>query len=106
MDVFYLFPPSYGKNTLLFFTITLHVSFHIFQNIIIKPYSFIKERKPIISCLSSGMQDRAFYQAMWVSIQKEGLWQGEVYNRRKNGEIYPEWLTIIAVKSDEKEITH
>ncbi|TAN48993.1 MAG: EAL domain-containing protein [Methylococcaceae bacterium] len=44
--------------------------------------------------LSSGHHDRAFYQAMWQSITATGYWQGEIWNRRKNGEIYVEWLTI------------
>lgn len=47
--------------------------------------------------LSSGRQDKAFYEKMWRSIQAEGVWQGEIWNRRKNGEIYPEWLTINSV---------
>jgi diguanylate cyclase (GGDEF)-like protein/PAS domain S-box-containing protein len=44
--------------------------------------------------LSSGLQDKAFYQSMWSSINTTGRWQGEIMNRRKNGEIYIEWLTI------------
>jgi len=56
--------------------------------------------------LSSGLQDEAFYQAMWQTIQEHGAWQGEIYNRRKNGEIYPEWLSIIAVKNTAEQITH
>jgi PAS domain S-box-containing protein len=44
--------------------------------------------------LSSGLQDIGFYQTMWDSINHQGYWQGELCNRRKNGEIFPEWLTI------------
>lgn len=44
--------------------------------------------------LSSGVHDRAFYQAMWGLLNTTGKWQGEIWNRRKSGEIYPEWLTI------------
>lgn len=44
--------------------------------------------------LNSGRQDKAFYQAMWHSINTTGTWQGEIWNKRKNGEIYAEWLTI------------
>jgi diguanylate cyclase (GGDEF)-like protein/PAS domain S-box-containing protein len=44
--------------------------------------------------LSSGRQDKMFYREMWHSLQKIGYWQGEVWNRRKNGEIFAEWLTI------------
>ena len=48
--------------------------------------------------LSSGRQDKAFYAEMWACIRQSGRWQGEVWNRRKNGEIYPEWLIISAVR--------
>jgi diguanylate cyclase (GGDEF)-like protein/PAS domain S-box-containing protein len=48
--------------------------------------------------LSSGRQDANFYATMWKSINKTGVWEGEIWNRRKNGEIYPERLTITSVK--------
>ncbi len=48
--------------------------------------------------LSSGRQDKSYYQAMWAAVKERGEWQGEIWNRRKNGEVYPEWLTITAVK--------
>ncbi|OYY80922.1 MAG: hypothetical protein B7Y34_05115, partial [Methylophilales bacterium 16-45-9] len=51
--------------------------------------------------LASGRQDSRFYQAMWSEIARDGSWQGEVWNKRKNGEIYPEALTIICVKNDQ-----
>ncbi len=44
--------------------------------------------------LQSGRHDAKFYANMWQSIRETGRWQGEIWNRRKNGEIYPEWLTI------------
>ena len=44
--------------------------------------------------LRSGRQDTAFYTAMWDMHPENGAWQGEIWNRRKNGEVYPEWLTI------------
>lgn len=47
---------------------------------------------------NSGRQDAAFYAAMWDSIHSTGAWQGEIWNRRKSGEIYLEHLTITAVK--------
>ncbi len=57
--------------------------------------------------LSSGRQDKVFYTAMWQHIQESGAWQGEIWNRRKNGEIFPEWLTITAVKANnDTVITH
>jgi diguanylate cyclase (GGDEF)-like protein/PAS domain S-box-containing protein len=54
--------------------------------------------------LRSGRQDEKFYQAMWRAINETGLWQGEIWNRRKNGEIYPEWLSIGTVKNAHNEI--
>jgi len=54
--------------------------------------------------LNSGRQDEPFYKAMWNSINDTGLWQGEIWNRRKNGEIYPEWLSIGTVKNSQNEI--
>jgi diguanylate cyclase (GGDEF)-like protein/PAS domain S-box-containing protein len=59
-------------------------------------------KKP--SVLSSGRQDEPFYQAMWKSINETGLWQGEIWNRRKNGEVYPEWLSIGTVKNAQNEV--
>jgi diguanylate cyclase (GGDEF)-like protein/PAS domain S-box-containing protein len=56
--------------------------------------------------LASGHQDAAFYRAMWNRIGTEGSWQGEVWNRRKNGDLYPEWLNITAVKNARNEVTH
>jgi diguanylate cyclase (GGDEF)-like protein/PAS domain S-box-containing protein len=48
--------------------------------------------------LRSGRQTAAFYAHLWNCINASGRWQGEIWNRRKNGEIYPEWLSITAVK--------
>ncbi len=50
--------------------------------------------------LSSGQHDESFYQQMWQRLQQQGYWQGEIWNRRKNGEIYPEWLSISAVRDE------
>ncbi|MBL6987434.1 MAG: EAL domain-containing protein [Methylobacter sp.] len=55
--------------------------------------------------LKSGRHDTDFYRGLWQSVQNTGSWQGEIWNRRKTGEIYPEWLTITPVKND-KAITH
>ena len=54
----------------------------------------------------SGRHDAAFYRAMWESIHGAGTWQGEIWDRRKNGEIYPIWLTISAVKGEDGVVTH
>ena len=56
--------------------------------------------------LKSRRQDPQFYATMWASIQATGHWQGEVWNRRRNGEIYPEWLTISTVENERRQITH
>jgi len=56
--------------------------------------------------LQSGRHDRDFYRAMWESILRTGGWQGEILDRRKNGEVYPTWLTISAVKDDQGAVTH
>ena len=47
--------------------------------------------------LQSGRQDAEFYTRMWQTIRESGQWQGEIYNRRKDGVVYPEWLSITAV---------
>lgn len=56
--------------------------------------------------VSSGKQDKAFYQAMWADIKQHGRWQGEVCNRRKNGDVFTEWLTIIAVCGPTGNVDH
>jgi diguanylate cyclase (GGDEF)-like protein/PAS domain S-box-containing protein len=56
--------------------------------------------------LSSGRHDAAFYQAMYDTIESTGMWAGEIWNRHKDGGIYPEWLTITAVKNDAAQVTH
>ena len=50
--------------------------------------------------LSSGRQDGEFYKKMWDELQLTHKWQGEIWNRRKNGEIYPEWLTLSLVADE------
>ncbi|MCF8167384.1 MAG: PAS domain S-box protein [Rhodoferax sp.] len=56
--------------------------------------------------LSSGRHDANFYAAMNESLAKEGSWQGEILNRRKSGEVFPEWLNISTVKDDAGQVTH
>jgi|GEM_PF-2271790 len=51
--------------------------------------------------LKSGRHDRDFYHSMWTALLEKGRWQGEIWNRRKDGSIYPEWL-IISIIRDEK----
>lgn len=50
--------------------------------------------------LKSGRHDNAFYQQMWNALECEGKWEGEIWNRRKNGDIYPEWLSINRLTND------
>ena len=59
-----------------------------------------------ISMLKSGHHDQQFYVDMWEKLLSEGQWQGEIWNRHKDGEIYPEWLTIRALKNERGETTH
>jgi diguanylate cyclase (GGDEF)-like protein/PAS domain S-box-containing protein len=56
--------------------------------------------------LKSGCHDDDFYAKMWFAITTEGFWQGEIWNRRKNGEVYPEWLTITTVRDHTGAVTH
>jgi len=56
--------------------------------------------------LKSDRQDAAFYAGMWSRINGEGSWKGDVWNRRKNGEIFPVWLSITAVKGIAGAVTH
>jgi len=54
--------------------------------------------------LNSGKQGLAFYTAMWEDLRKQGHWHGEIWNRRKNGEIFAEMLTISAIRNDEGQV--
>ncbi|NOU52286.1 EAL domain-containing protein [Pseudoalteromonas sp. JBTF-M23] len=56
--------------------------------------------------LSSGKQTKQFYQKMWLQLEKTGIWKGEIYNRRKNGQVFPEELTLNAVKGSDGKITN
>ncbi len=56
--------------------------------------------------LNSGRQDAEFYNAMWRKIAEEGYWQGEIWNRRKSGELYAEWFTISSISDAQNLITN
>ena len=56
--------------------------------------------------LKSGRHDASFYKRMWEQIGREGFWQNELWGKRKNGEVFPEWLTITAVRDDAGNTTH
>lgn len=56
--------------------------------------------------LKSDRHDASFYQMMWERLNRDGQWSGEIWNRRKGGEIYPEWQTINAVRNPYGQITN
>jgi diguanylate cyclase (GGDEF)-like protein/PAS domain S-box-containing protein len=56
--------------------------------------------------LNSGRHDKVFFQTMWDTLKETGYWQGEIWNRRKNGMIVVEWLTIAAVTALDGSVTH
>ncbi|NDV13679.1 bifunctional diguanylate cyclase/phosphodiesterase [Crenobacter caeni] len=59
-----------------------------------------------IRLLQSGRHGAEFYREMWQAVAKTGSWQGEVWNRRKNGSHYPEWLTVTSVRNEHGQTTH
>ena len=56
--------------------------------------------------LKSGRQDAAFYRTMWDALTTTGHWDGEMWNRRKDGSVYPEWLSISAVRDESGRTTN
>lgn len=56
--------------------------------------------------LSSGRQSRDFYEALWFALQHRGYWQGEIWNKRKSGDIYAEWVSINVLKDHAGNVTH
>ena len=54
----------------------------------------------------SGRHDQVFYQQMYQALHDKGEWSGEVWNRRKSGEVYPQWQTICAIRDDGGRLTH
>ncbi|WP_225980265.1 GGDEF domain-containing protein, partial [Paracidovorax avenae] len=54
----------------------------------------------------SGRHGRAFYEAMWEELGRTGHWQGEIWNRRKNGEVFPERMSLSSVRNARGEVTH
>lgn len=56
--------------------------------------------------LQSGRQDKDFYRRMWQELQTNGVWKGRIWNRRKNGEVYPEQLHVRAIRDEEGVATH
>lgn len=64
----------------------------------------IKGKRP--NLLQSGRHDQKFYAAMWHALNTLGSWQGEIWNKRKNGDIYPQLLSIGTVCNEKGEVTH
>jgi len=58
------------------------------------------------SILNSGRQNAEFYEKMWASIQEQGHWHGEMWNRRKNGEVFPEWLKIATICDENNKVLY
>ena len=56
--------------------------------------------------LKSDRHDDGFYAAMWQQIVRDGAWQGEIWNRTRNGEVHPHWLTVSSVKDGSGRVTH
>lgn len=56
--------------------------------------------------LKSGRHTRAFFQTMWAALHEAGYWHGEIWDKRKNGEIYPKWSTISRIKDAQGVTTH
>ena len=54
--------------------------------------------------LNSGLQPPEFYTEFWRALREEGVWQGEIFNRKKNGEVYPEWLNVTTVRGSGGQI--
>ncbi len=53
--------------------------------------------------LSSGRHEPHFYRQMWRQINSQGYWSGEVWNRRKDGSVYPEWLSVVVIRDDKTD---
>lgn len=67
------------------------------------PAAEVIGRTPAI--LKSGYHDDDFYKAMYAALASSGFWQGEIWNRHKNGDVFPEWMTITAVYAANGEIS-
>jgi diguanylate cyclase (GGDEF)-like protein/PAS domain S-box-containing protein len=75
-----------------------------FTNITGYALSEVVQRNPRL--LASGVHDARYYRTIWESLKNTGRWQGEIWNRRKSGEIFPEWLEISALNDTAGEPTH
>ncbi|MGZ3159943.1 MAG: diguanylate cyclase domain-containing protein, partial [Burkholderiaceae bacterium] len=69
-------------------------------------YSYQEAIGQSLDFLRSSYHGTAFYDAKWENIRQTGFWQGEIWNQRKTGEIYPAFMTISAVTANEDSVTH
>lgn len=69
-------------------------------------YSFEEAFGKTAAILNSGKQDQFFYKKFWHTLKSVGFWEGEIWNKRKNGEIYPEWLSICNIKDKKGAISN
>lgn len=108
-------PPTYGLPWLVFRNARVGITVtdaerniimvnEAFTRVTGYPEEEVVGRNPRV--LQSGRHSAEFYRSMWRTIGTRGLWQGEIYNRRRSGEIYPEWLDIIAIRDDAGLITN
>jgi len=67
-------------------------------------YEEVLDQNPRI--LKSGNHDDAFYEEMWVQARETGRWRGEIWNKRKDGDVFSTWLSLSAVRGEHNEITH
>ena len=54
--------------------------------------------------LQSGRQSQSFYEAMWQTLRKDGAWSGAIWNRRRDGEVYQEWLSVSAIRDEDHRV--
>lgn len=67
-------------------------------------YEEVLDKNPRV--LQSGHHDKVFYEEMWAATRETGRWRGEIWNQRKNGEIYSSWMSMSAVRGEHNEVTH
>ena len=77
---------------------------HAFTNITGYSSEDVRGKTPAI--LHSGRQDTEYYRQMWITLKRDRYWNGKIWNRRKNGEIYQERLSITAITGDDGKVAH
>lgn len=68
------------------------------------PVEEVLGRRP--NMFKSGRHGPEFYQAIFKSLEQSGEWHGEIWNRRKSGEIYPQWQTVRSITDDKGQVSH